>query len=92
MRTTSSQRSRPDAPRDQKNRTLEKTRSRREFLGKVVKEMPFKVKAVQVDGGSEFKAECEARGIDLWILPPKSPKLNGCVERRVCLMILVSHC
>ena len=57
----------------------------REFLGKVIKEMPFKVKAIQIDGGSELKAEfdaeCEARGIDLWILPPKSPELNGCVER-----------
>ena len=52
---------------------------------KVVKEMPFEIEAIQVDGGSEFKvefeAECEARGIDLWVLPPKSPDLNGCVER-----------
>lgn len=47
--------------------------------------MPFKVKAIQVDGGSEFKAlferECQRRGIPLFVLPPKSPRLNGHVER-----------
>ena len=43
------------------------------------------MKAIQGDGGSELKAELEAeyeaRGIDLWVLPPKSPELNGCIER-----------
>ena len=47
--------------------------------------MPFRVKAIQVDGGSEFQAEfereCERRGIFLFVLPPRSPKLNGYVER-----------
>jgi len=47
--------------------------------------MPFKVRALQVDGGSEFysefEEECERRKIRLFVLPPKSPKLNGCVER-----------
>ena len=47
--------------------------------------MPFKVKALQVDGGSEFysdfEEECQRRKIRLFVLPPKSPKLNGCVER-----------
>ena len=47
--------------------------------------MPFGVKAIQVDGGSEFCAEfeqaCKERGIRLFVLPPRSPKLNGCVER-----------
>ena len=37
------------------------------------------------DGGSEFQAvfeeACQARGIRLFVLPPRSPKLNGCVER-----------
>ena len=40
---------------------------------------------VQVDGGSEFQAvfeeACQARGIRLFVLPLRSPKLNGCVER-----------
>ena len=53
----------------------------REFPGKVVGEMPFEAEAIQIDGGSEFNADCEARGIDLWVLPPRSPELNGCVER-----------
>jgi len=47
--------------------------------------MPFKVRAIQVDRGSEFfrefEQECQGRGINLFVLPPKSPKLNGCVER-----------
>jgi putative transposase len=40
---------------------------------------------VRVDGGSEFMAEfetaCAAKAIPLYILPPRSPKLNGAVER-----------
>jgi transposase InsO family protein len=43
------------------------------------------IKAIQVDGGSEFQdafeRECQRRGIRLFILPPRSPKLNGHVER-----------
>ena len=43
------------------------------------------VHAIQVDGGSEFQAgfeeACRERGIRLFVLPPRSPKLNGCVER-----------
>ena len=37
------------------------------------------------DGGSEFQAgfeqACQERGIRLFVLPPRSPKLNGSVER-----------
>jgi putative transposase len=55
------------------------------FLSTVIKRMPFPVKAVQVDGGSEFKKHfeeaCEELGLKLFILPPRSPKLNGRVER-----------
>ncbi len=55
------------------------------FLDKLVRDMPFKVDAIQVDGGSEFmavfEAACEDKGIRLFVLPPKSPKLNGAVER-----------
>jgi transposase InsO family protein len=55
------------------------------FLDKVIAQMPFPVKAIQVDGGSEFKAEfeqaCHDKGLILYELPPKSPKLNGAVER-----------
>jgi transposase InsO family protein len=57
----------------------------KDFLDTVMKRMPFPVKAVQVDGGSEFYAEfeeaCKQKDIKLFVLPPRSPKLNGCVER-----------
>ena len=55
------------------------------FLEDVVTRMPFRVRAIQVDGGSEFKAlfesECSRRKIRLFELPPRSPKLNAHVER-----------
>lgn len=55
------------------------------FIAELKERMPFGVKAIQVDGGSEFCAEfeqaCKAQGIRLFVLPPRSPKLNGCVER-----------
>ncbi|MBA7625783.1 hypothetical protein ES703_33215 [subsurface metagenome] len=47
--------------------------------------MPFPIRAIQVDGGSEFEAvferECQRCNIKLFILLPRSPKLNGGVER-----------
>ena len=56
-----------------------------DFLDKVTAEMPWPVKAIQIDGGSEFMAEfelaCAAKRISLYVLPPRSPKLNGAVER-----------
>lgn len=55
------------------------------FLDELEQRTPFPIKAIQVDGGSEFKAgfetACRDRGIQLFVLPPSSPKLNGCVER-----------
>jgi len=55
------------------------------FLDELEARMPFPIHAIQVDGGAEFEAEfeqeCERRGIRLFILPPRSPELNGCVER-----------
>lgn len=55
------------------------------FLDTILDRMPFPVKAIQVDGGSEFMAEfedaCQKRGVLLFVLPPRSPKLNGHVER-----------
>ena len=48
-------------------------------------DMPFFVKAIQVDGGSDFMAEfeiaCQARGVAFYVLPPRSPQMNGAVER-----------
>lgn len=56
-----------------------------EFLEKVIDNMPFRVKSIQVDGGSEFmkhfEQSCKEKNIPLFVLPPRSPKYNGCVER-----------
>ena len=55
------------------------------FIEAMIESMTFPIKAIQVDGGSEFQDafedECRRRGIKLFVLPPRSPKLNGHVER-----------
>ncbi|HXY13201.1 MAG TPA: helix-turn-helix domain-containing protein [Terriglobales bacterium] len=55
------------------------------FLDTLLERTPFPIKAVQVDGGSEFAAEfeeaCQQKQLPLFVLPPKSPKLNAHVER-----------
>lgn len=54
-------------------------------LDDLIARAPFPIKAIQVDGGSEFMADfeeaCQEKGILLFELPPRSPKLNGRVER-----------
>jgi putative transposase len=56
-----------------------------EFLDTILARMPFTIKAIQVDGGSEYRAgfeqACQRLGLKLFVLPPHSPKLNGRVER-----------
>lgn len=55
------------------------------ILDALAARMPFPVRAISVDGGSEFMADfedaCRGRSIALYVLPPRSPKLNGCAER-----------
>jgi putative transposase len=55
------------------------------FLDALLDRVPFPVQALQVDGGSEFAAEfeqaCQQKQLPLFVLPPKSPKLNAHVER-----------
>jgi len=55
------------------------------FLTTLLRRCPFPVRALQIDGGSEFKAlfeqACQQLGLKLYLLPPRSPKLNGAVER-----------
>ena len=55
------------------------------FLEAALADMPFPVQSIQVDGGSEFmaefEAECEARELPLFVLPPRRPQWNGRVER-----------
>jgi hypothetical protein len=54
------------------------------ILDAMAARLPFSVRAVQVDGGSEFMAgfetACFERGIALFVLPPRSPTLDGHVE------------
>jgi transposase InsO family protein len=54
-------------------------------LDRLAERMPFPVRAISIDNGAEFMAEfeaaCQARGIRLFVLPPRSPKLHGAVER-----------
>jgi putative transposase len=57
----------------------------KEFLSDAQARMPFAIKAIQIDGGGEFMAAfeqaCQDDRLPLWVLPPRSPKLNGHVER-----------
>lgn len=61
------------------------SRCAEDFRRQLAARMPFRVGAIQVDGGSEFKkdfeAACQAARLPLYVLPPRSPKLNGGVER-----------
>ena len=66
-------------------RSSASARSAVAILDALAARMPFGIRALSVDNGSEFMAEfdatCAERGIALLTLPPRSPKLNGAVER-----------
>jgi putative transposase len=55
------------------------------LMGTPLRRMPFPIKVIQVDAGAEFQdsfeAECQRRDIKLFVLPPRSPKINGHVQR-----------
>lgn len=55
------------------------------FLEYMERKFPFPIRAIQIDGGSEFKRHfeeaCLERGIRLFIIPPRTPKLQCFVER-----------
>lgn len=59
--------------------------SAKTFLKYLQKTMPFPIRSIQVDGGSEFRRDfeqaCADMNIALYVLPPRSPELNGRVER-----------
>jgi transposase InsO family protein len=60
-------------------------RAAADVLDRLAERMPFPIRAISIDNGSEFMAEfeaaCRARAIRLFVLPPRSPKLHGTVER-----------
>lgn len=55
------------------------------FLLKAIRDLPFPIQSIQVDGGSEFmlhfEQACAENKIPLYVLPPKRPQYNGGVER-----------
>ena len=62
-----------------------KASSAKRFLLEFVKQAPYEILSIQVDGGSEFMAEFEEACADLElpliVLPPSRPTYNGGVER-----------
>jgi transposase InsO family protein len=62
------------------------SKNARDFLlNHLIPSLPFGVKSIQVDGGSEFRKyfeeTCKELKIPLFVLPPYSPKYNGRIER-----------
>lgn len=61
------------------------SRTAKRFLLEFIKNSPFRISSIQVDGGSEFmlhfEEACAELGIQLFVLPPKRPQYNGGVER-----------
>lgn len=62
-----------------------KSSSAKRFLMDLLQKVPFPILSIQVDGGSEFRAEfeqaCADLNIPLIVLPPRKPQYNGGVER-----------
>ena len=54
-------------------------------LKEFIENAPYKVRSIQVDGGSEFMRDfeevCRELAIPLFVLPPAKPTYNGKVER-----------
>jgi len=54
------------------------------FLEDMQRKFPFSIRAIQIDGGSEFQKHfdeaCRERGIRLFIIPARTPQLQGYVE------------
>ena len=61
-----------------------KSATARQFLHKLIRAVPFPIKSIQVDGGSEFMRDfeeaCGELSIPLFVLPPRRPQWNGRVE------------
>lgn len=56
-----------------------------DFLGQFLKVVPFTVRTVQTDNGSEFakyfEGCCQEKGLNHFFNYPKHPQSNGCLER-----------
>ena len=62
-----------------------KSTSAKKFLKELIQVAPYQIRSIQVDGGSEFmadfEAKCERVQLTLDVLPPSKPTYNGEVER-----------
>lgn len=67
--------------------TTASSRSAASFLATVIERLPFEVKAIQTDNGSEYLGEfhraCESTGIAHFFSRPHTPKHNAYVERQI---------
>ncbi len=56
-----------------------------DFIGYVIEKFPFRIREIRTDNGHEFQAKfhwhVEDRGIRHAYIKPRSPQLNGKVER-----------
>jgi putative transposase len=56
-----------------------------DFLYHLKTKFPFRIQAIQIDGGSEFMDQfeeaCRRAKIQLFLNPPRHPEMNGGVER-----------
>ena len=61
------------------------SRNAASFLHELIAAFPVPIRSLQVDNGSEFRGEfeqaCQQLGIQLFTIPPATPKANGMVER-----------
>lgn len=59
--------------------------SAQDFVSRMIKRFPFKIKSIQTDNGSEFLKyfhfECQKLGITHYFSRPRTPKDNALVER-----------
>jgi len=55
------------------------------FLHYLRKKFPYPIRAIQIDGGSEFmelfEEACRQSGLPVYVNPPRCPELNGHIER-----------
>jgi hypothetical protein len=65
------------------------------FMDTLLRRLPFSIRVIQVDEVSGFQdslqAECQRRGIKLFVLPPRCPKLNGHPEEAQSMHTEESH-
>ena len=65
------------------------------LINHLIPTLPFNIKSIQVDGGSEFRKyfeeACKELNIPLYVLPPYSPKYNGRIEAQSRKMMCLSY-